>query len=172
MVPRLVASLGVKEGELPCGASTWADTRVEIPFAPRDAQLVDAITGRAILEKGEASALLVIPKGFTRDVLDEVPTTLTLVRNPSEGILPEIAEQTAGMLADVLDGGRRVFDGPVDALRPYFDEGARAPSDAEVVATSLAVKRAIEANADLVWPPAITLDGPCTSTAPRSVEPS
>jgi (1->4)-alpha-D-glucan 1-alpha-D-glucosylmutase len=47
VVPRLVASLGVKEGELPCGASTWADTRVEIPFAPRDAQLVDAITGRA-----------------------------------------------------------------------------------------------------------------------------
>jgi (1->4)-alpha-D-glucan 1-alpha-D-glucosylmutase len=47
VVPRLVASLGVKDGELPCGASTWADTRVEVPFAARDVELVDAITGRA-----------------------------------------------------------------------------------------------------------------------------
>jgi (1->4)-alpha-D-glucan 1-alpha-D-glucosylmutase len=46
VVPRLAGSLGLKEGELPCGPSIWADTRVEVPFAARDAELVDVITGR------------------------------------------------------------------------------------------------------------------------------
>jgi len=123
-----------------------------------DGKTVTAAQGRALMEEGKASALLTIPKGFTQDVLDGKPVTLRLLRNPSEGILPEIAEQTTGALTDILDGGRRVFDKPLADLRPLLDDDGKAPADADIVAISLAVKRAIEGMSDLVFPPAIALE--------------
>ncbi|HSN21270.1 MAG TPA: malto-oligosyltrehalose synthase, partial [Usitatibacter sp.] len=47
IVPRLVATLGVKTAELPCG-TIWGDTRVELPFIASDAQPRDVISGRAL----------------------------------------------------------------------------------------------------------------------------
>lgn len=122
-----------------------------------DGKTVTAADGRALMEHGKASALLTIPKGFTQDVLDGNPVTLHLLKNPSEGILPEIAEQTVGALTDVLDGGRRVFENPLAEIRPLFNDDGKEPSDAAIVAVSLAVKRAIEQTSDLVYPPVITL---------------
>jgi ABC-2 type transport system permease protein len=123
-----------------------------------DATTVDAATGRAMMDEGKASALLTIPKGFSSDLLDGRPVKLSLLRNPAEGILPEIAEQTAGTAADLLDGARRVLDKPLADLRPYLREGSGAPGDADVVAIALAVKRSIESAGSLLFPPAITLD--------------
>ena len=114
--------------------------------------------GRELMERGEASALLIVPAGFTRDLLDGKPVVLRLVRNPSEGILPEIAEQAVGTIVDLLDGGRRVLDEPLAKLRPFLGEGVAAPSDAEVVAVSLLAKHALEKSGELLFPPAITLD--------------
>jgi ABC-type multidrug transport system permease subunit len=123
-----------------------------------DGKTVTAAQGRALMEEGKASALLTIPKGFTADVLDGKPATLRLLRNPSEGILPEIAEQTTGALTDVLDGARRVFDKPIADVRPLFNDDGKAPSDAEIVAISLAVKKNLEDMSNLVFPPAIVLE--------------
>ena len=89
-----------------------------------DVKTVTAAEGRALMEAGKASALLTIPKGFTSDVFDGKPVTLRLLRNPSEGILPEIAEQTTGALTDVLEGARRVFDKPLADLRPLVADGS------------------------------------------------
>ncbi len=114
--------------------------------------------GRALMEQGKASAFLTIPKGFSKDVLDGTPVALKLVRNPSEGILPEIAEQTIGGFADVLDGARRVFEKPVEELRPLLESGAKDPADADIIAISLAVKRAIEGMSGLVNPPVIAIE--------------
>jgi ABC-2 type transport system permease protein len=123
-----------------------------------DGKTVTADEGRALMAEGKASALLTIPKGFTRNVLDGKPVTLELLRNPAEGILPEIAEQTTGILVDVLDGGRRVFDKPIGELTPWLDGDGKAPTDADVVAISLAVKRAIESMSGVINPPVIALE--------------
>lgn len=123
-----------------------------------DARIVGAAAGLEAMAAGKASALLTIPKGFSKDVLDGKPVTLRLLRNPAEGILPEIAEQSVGAIADLLDGARRVLDRPIEDLRPLFDGAGRAPTDADVVAVSLAVKRAIERASPLVFPPAIRLE--------------
>jgi ABC-2 type transport system permease protein len=65
----------------------------------------------------------------------------------------------------VLDGGRRVFDKPISDLRPLLGrEGS--PADAEVVAVSLAVKRAMETSSPLILPPVITLESELFGTAP------
>ena len=51
--------------------------------------------GLAMMERGEASALVHIPEGFTADFLAGVPTTIELVKNPSQG---------RGILLDRLQG--------------------------------------------------------------------
>jgi ABC-2 type transport system permease protein len=123
-----------------------------------DTRAVGLPEGTALMERGKASALLVIPARFTRDLLDGRPVTLKLTRNPSEGILPEIAEQTVGTLVDVLEGGRRVLDEPLAKLRPLLDGNGVAPTDAEITGIALVVKRALEKSGDLIFPPAITLE--------------
>ena len=137
-----------------------------------DAKTVTAAEGRSLMAKGEASALLTIPKGFTNDVLDGKHVTLRLLRNPAEGILPEIAEQTVGALTDVLDGGRRVFDKPINDLKPLLDDDGKAPADADVVAISLAVKKSIESMSGLVNPPAIALESEMFDTAAAEAKPA
>jgi ABC-type multidrug transport system permease subunit len=95
---------------------------------------------------------------MTKDLLDGAPVRLDLVRNPAEGILPEIAEQVTAVLVDVLDGGARVLRRPLDQLRPTL-EASRAPTDDTVASVSVAVKRAAEGAGKYVFPPAITLEG-------------
>jgi ABC-2 type transport system permease protein len=132
---------------------------------------VTAAHGLELMEQGKASALLTIPKGFTQDVRDGKRVTLRLLRNPAEGILPEIAEQTVGALADVLDGGRRVFDKPIADLNPLLKDDGKAPADADVVAVSLAVKRAIESMSGLLNPPAIALESEMFDNVTASPQP-
>jgi ABC-2 type transport system permease protein len=136
-----------------------------------DAKTVTAAEGLALMESGKASAFLTIPKGFTQNVLDGKPVTLRLLKNPAEGILPEIAEQATGALTDILDGGRRVFDKPLADLRPLFGGDGKAPSDAEVVAISLAVKKSIEGMSNLVYPPAIALESEMFDSATAAPQP-
>ena len=49
------------------------------------AEGVDQQAGRQRLDRGEATALLVIPKGFSEALLKEEPTRLLLVVNPRSG---------------------------------------------------------------------------------------
>ncbi len=149
-------------------ASVFTSQRASTLF---DAKTVSAAEGRALMETGKASALLTIPKGFTTDVLDGKPVTLRLLRNPAEGILPEIAEQTTGALTDILDGGRRVFDKPLADIRPLFNDDGKAPSDADIVAISLAVKKSIEGMSNLVFPPAIALESEMFANVPATPRP-
>ncbi|HEX4822770.1 MAG TPA: ABC transporter permease [Candidatus Polarisedimenticolaceae bacterium] len=122
-----------------------------------DGKTVGAAEGKKLMEAGKASAFLTIPANFTKDVLDGRPVTLSLLRNPAEGILPEIATQVTGTLADLLDGARRVLDKPLGQLRPLI-RGDASPADTDVVQVTLAVKRALDSSGALLFPPAITLD--------------
>jgi len=72
--------------------------------------------GRRMIADGEASALLSIPEGTTGRLFDGEPVALEMIRNPAQTILPEIAEQTAAMLADVLSLAAGVLHSQVDRL--------------------------------------------------------
>jgi ABC-2 type transport system permease protein len=126
---------------------------------------VKAGEGRGLIEEGEASALLVLPEGLTPDLIDGKPVRLELVRNPAEGILPEIAEQVTLVLVDVLEGGARVLRDPLDRFRPLLEGTGAAPTDATVAALSVEFKRAIEGAGTFLLPPAITLEGAFGSEA-------
>ena len=126
--------------------------------------------GAARMERGEASALLRIPKGFTQDLLDGKPVRLALVRNPAQGILPEIAEQLTRVLADVLDAGSRVLRGPLDRIASSTRPGAEPPTEETTVAVALAVRRAFEGAADVLSPPVIAFDTGSLAPQPAGEE--
>jgi ABC-2 type transport system permease protein len=113
--------------------------------------------GQALIEQGEGSALLRIPEGFGEDLLDGRPLTLELIRNPAQGILPEIAEQGLTVFVDLLSSASRVLREPLDGLAPLL-EADEAPSELQVAAIAVAFQRAIERSSGRVFPPTITFE--------------
>jgi (1->4)-alpha-D-glucan 1-alpha-D-glucosylmutase len=56
VAPRLVAGLGIRPGELPCG-EVWGDTRIELPFLEKGVELMNVITGERHRVEGGGIAL-------------------------------------------------------------------------------------------------------------------
>ena len=81
-----------------------------------DAEFVDATSGRARIDRGEATALLTIPEGFSDAVLKEEPLALLLVTNPAQRILPHIVEE--GLRIGPLTTMSQLESSPV--LRGYW----------------------------------------------------
>jgi ABC-type multidrug transport system permease subunit len=114
--------------------------------------------GTQRMEDGEASALLRIPENFSLDLLEGNPTSLELIRNPAQGILPEIAEQTASILVEVLDTGSHVLRKPLETIAPYTKEGAVRITDETVAAIAVAVNRLMAGAENYLDPPVIKLE--------------
>src|SRR4030042_5215164 len=51
--------------------------------------VTDEADGRKRMGAGKASAMVVIPKSFTLDLLEAKPVTLLVVKNPSAQVLPD-----------------------------------------------------------------------------------
>jgi len=114
--------------------------------------------GAERIEKNEASALLVLPEGMTSNLLNQEPVTLRLIRNPAEGILPEIAEQVTIVLSEVLDGAVRVLSDPLDRVRPFLEQDGGDPTDFAVATTAVAVNQVMTRAKKYVFPPVIKLE--------------
>ncbi|MGD8374920.1 MAG: ABC transporter permease [Acidobacteriota bacterium] len=114
--------------------------------------------GGARMERGEASALLHIPEGFGEAILEGEPTYLELIRNPAERILPEAAEQSAAVLAELLSAASRLLRGPLDRVRGLAEAGGEHPADADVAAIAVEVNRILRRSDTFLLPPAITLE--------------
>jgi len=93
---------------------------------------VNQSDGRRRIDKGNASALLVIPKGFTNALFDSKPASIQLVRNPAQRILPGIVEEMVSMLAD---GAFYLQAVAGDQLRAI--SSSRGPTDAGVAEISV-----------------------------------
>jgi ABC-2 type transport system permease protein len=112
---------------------------------------VEEAAGRARIFDGKASALLVIPKGFSGALLAGKPIELTLLENPSQAIAPRLIREVTTVL---LDGGstlpRLLPPNMVDQIR----SGAQ-PTDGQVVASAVAINQSIRKAQGLLFPPAI-----------------
>jgi ABC-2 type transport system permease protein len=108
------------------------------------------------LEKDGFSAILRLPAGLTNALLDGRPATLELVRNPSQSILPEVAEQVTDVIADGLSSAAYTLEGPLRELTPLFKAG-HGPSDQDVAAVSVTVNHWMSRSGRYLFPPAIKL---------------
>lgn len=110
--------------------------------------------GRRRMDRGDASALLIVPKGFQDAFLRNQPVQLQLLTNPAQNILPRIVEET---LSIVVDGGFYVQRVAGVQLRSLIGTG-QAPDDASVARASVAFGRIGRSLAKYVNPPLIDLD--------------
>ncbi len=72
--------------------------------------VVDEREGRDLISSNKASALIIIPKGFSKNLLNKIETNLSVLKNPSEQFLPNIVEEFTRTLSIVLSGGVQVFN--------------------------------------------------------------
>jgi hypothetical protein len=84
-------------GQLLSGAADRPEMRERF-----EVTVVDSTEGRRLLDRDQASALLVVPDGFTDRLLDGSGTTLTVWKNPRESVMPQVVEEGALILADGL----------------------------------------------------------------------
>src|SRR5262245_29614638 len=116
-------------------------------------QTVSIDEGHRRIDDGDATALLVVPKGFEQAVLDASPASnppgdglksvpssaeLTLVTNPAQQILPNIVEETLEIVVEGVFYAQQIF-GP--ALRRIADSRSGPPSDVDVAAMAGEINR-------------------------------
>jgi hypothetical protein len=151
VAPRARVLVADQDDTFVSGLLTTALERVDV----MDLQAVTADEGRRRLDDGEATALVIVPKGFQDAVLDQASTEISLVTNPAERILPDIVEEALEILVEGVFYAQQVF-GPV-LRRVVGGTASGPPSDADVAAASVQINRQLVALQNVVIPPAIRL---------------
>src|SRR5262245_13723711 len=114
--------------------------------------------GTRRIGEGEATALLIIPKGFQDAVLNETPSELTLVTNPAQRVLPGIIEEGLKMLSISAFYAQRLFGEPLRQIAEQAQSGNRAPPDAIVSAISVQINQRITSLSTSLIPPVMSLE--------------
>jgi ABC-type multidrug transport system permease subunit len=121
-------------------------------------QPVAADVGQRRIDAGDASALLVIPKGFQDGVLREQPTVLTLVTNPAQRILPGILEEGLKIAIEAAFYAQRLFSQPIRQIVDGLPAGTTGPPDDLVASVSRSINQRLRTLQDTLVPPVFTLE--------------
>ncbi len=89
------------------------------------------------MARGEATALLVVPKGFTRAFLREERAQLTLITNPAQRILPFIVEEAASLMWGTGFYLRRLAGAELETVAAEAERRSGRPAEASVAAMSV-----------------------------------
>lgn len=119
---------------------------------------VELEEGRARIDAGDASALLILPDGFGRAVLREEPAELTLVTNPAQRILPRMVREALEMLVEAGFYVQRVLGEPLRDLLDQEPEDLEFFPDAVVAGFSGEINRRLRALDGLLFPPVLELE--------------
>jgi ABC-2 type transport system permease protein len=123
-----------------------------------DAESVDAAEGRERLDRGEASALLLIPEGFTDAVLREEPAKIELVTNPARRIAPGIVEELLSLLRDAVFYAHRLLGPQIREMVTGPPDGQYAFRDQTISEMSVAINRTVTRLQRYLDPPVIELE--------------
>jgi ABC-2 type transport system permease protein len=128
---------------------------------------VDLPHAMRLIEHNRAGGAIVIPAGFSDSVLAGRPASLRVIRNPASAIGGQATEETAALLALLLEGATDVLAEPIARVRSMTRGGAPrgwAP-DASVAEIAVEVSRSLEPIRRFVFPPAIYLRKPAEPAA-------
>jgi ABC-2 type transport system permease protein len=117
--------------------------------------------GRERIGKGDGSALLVIPEGFTDAFFRNEPTKLELVTNPAQSILPGMIEEITGILVEAAYYLHKVIG---EEFTRFLDLEDTAP-DAMVAETAVRMNRLGNDLAKYLDPPVIELSSEVVDTS-------
>ena len=113
--------------------------------------------GRRRIDDGNANALLILPKGFQEGVLREQPAQLTLVKNPSQRIMPGIIEEGLQIVVEAAFYAQRLFGEPIRQIADSVSGGS-SPPDALVAAISQSINQRMRQLGTTFSTPPLTLD--------------
>jgi ABC-type Na+ efflux pump permease subunit len=130
---------------------------------------VDEAAGRARLDEGDGSALLVIPEGFGEGLLLERPTRLELVTNPAQRIMPGLVRESLAMLSEAAFYAHRLFGSEVRELAAGPPGGGDFFADARIAEISARINARMRGLERWLFPPAIELE---TAEPAESGEPT
>lgn len=110
--------------------------------------------GLRLLEKRQASALVVLPRRLTEDLLNGRTNTLELYENPVEQFRPKMVRRTVSLLAAGLSGVAEVLPDALQAIRDTVRARDYPTDEAAVLAAwrSLPKVRLVETH---LFPPPI-----------------
>ena len=130
-----------------------------------EADNVTELRGRALIDEGEASALLIIPDGFGAAVIADTPVTVQLITNPSQRISPRLIEESLGLMVDAVFYIQRIFGPEIQQITQQLDLET-APSNELIAAVAIAVNEKMTAIGRYLSPPAIAVE----ARAPEGTE--
>lgn len=116
---------------------------------------VEEREGREELNKGKASALMIIPKDFGNQVWNGQPVEILLIKNPSEQFLPQIVQEITDTASLLLSSLFSVFSDEVSTIRGFIGEEERQSED--IATISVQINDRIEGISKYVFPPVIGL---------------
>ena len=97
--------------------------------------------GRRRMNRGDASALLVIPKGFGQAFLASRPSQLTLVKNPSQQILPGLIEEVVSAMTEAGFYLQALLGDQLGLFAGGPPQGTSTFPDETIIRTSVAFNR-------------------------------
>jgi len=118
------------------------------------AEEADSARAVELARQGEVSAALFIPRGFGKRYLDGGTPTLTLLRNPSQSILPAIVEETISVLADGGFYVRELFGDPIRTIRALAASDTVGASGSEI---ATGIQTSMERIGVYFFPPVLTV---------------
>ncbi len=133
-----------------------------------DLKPVEEERGRKLINKGKASALLIIPENFQENVWNSRPAEIHLLKNPSEQFLPQIVEEVCDITTLLLSSLFSVFSGELDTVKGFIEQG-KLP-DKELSSLSIQMKNRIEGMAKFALPPVISIKQTTTSEEKQASE--
>jgi ABC-type multidrug transport system permease subunit len=139
-------------GRLAAGASTGQGADY------LDVQRVSADDGRRQMDAGQASALLILPKGLTRAVLNDTPASVKLVTNPAQAILPDVVRSGVETMVEAIFYLQRIFGPELAELARLQRTGQRVPADASVAALAVNMNRSLRNVESVLSPPVLLLE--------------
>lgn len=113
--------------------------------------------GLAMMDRGEASALVHIPAGFTDAFLGGVPTTIEIVKNPSERFMPQVVEEGVGIGGSVLTVASTVFRPELEQIKGLMDADG-FPADFAVGGLGSGINSRLRGLEGILFPPLIALE--------------
>lgn len=123
-----------------------------------DVELVELEAGRARIEAGDATALLVLPEGLTEAILKEEPAELRLVTNPAQHILPSMLEEGLEMLVEAAFYLQRWVGEPLREMADGPPEGQDFFADETVASFSAEINRRMRGLDGMLFPPVLKLE--------------
>ncbi len=113
--------------------------------------------GFEMMERGEASALVHLPSGFTQNYLDGEPTVISIIKNPAERFLPQVVEEGGRIGAEILSQGSRVFRTELATIG-NMTKNTAFPADLAVGSVASGVNHKLQSLERWVFPPVINLE--------------